>query len=92
MLTWMLGLPRSIKRLLSVFADVGFLVSSLFAAYFLTQQNGQADIPQIAISFAITLPITLLVFTKLGPLYWPARIRRRAYRHCQQCICLIAVI
>ena len=66
MLTWMLGLPRSIKRLLSVFADVGFLVSSLFAAYFLTQQNGQADIPQIAISFAITLPITLLVFTKLG--------------------------
>lgn len=66
MLTWMLGLPRSIKRLLSVFADIGFLISSLFAAYFLTQQNGQADIPQIAISFAITLPITLLVFTKLG--------------------------
>ena len=66
MLTWMLGLPRSVKRLLSVFADIGFLISSLFAAFFLTQQNGQTDISQIAISFAITLPITLLIFTKLG--------------------------
>ena len=66
MLTWVLGLPRSIKRLLSVFADIGFLVSSLCAAYVLTQQNGVEDIPHIALSFAITLPITLLIFTKLG--------------------------
>lgn len=66
MLTWVLGLPRSIKRLLSVFADIGFLVSSLCAAYILTQQNGVEDIPHIALSFAITLPITLVVFTKLG--------------------------
>lgn len=66
MLTWVLGLPRSIKRLLSVIADIGFLVSSLCAAYILTQQNGVEDIPHIALSFAITLPITLVVFTKLG--------------------------
>jgi FlaA1/EpsC-like NDP-sugar epimerase len=66
MLTWILGLPRSVKRILSVCADIGFLVGSLLAAYFLTQQNGQPDIPQIALSFIITLPITLLIFTKLG--------------------------
>lgn len=66
MLTWILGLPRSVKRILSVCADIGFLVGSVLAAYFLTQQNGQPDIPQIALSFIITLPITLLIFTKLG--------------------------
>lgn len=66
MLTWMLGLPRSLKRLLSVFADVCFLIGSLIAAYLLTQKIGDSDVPDIALSFAITLPITLIVFTKLG--------------------------
>ncbi len=66
MLAWLLSLPRSIKRLISVFADVFFLISSLFAAYFLTQHDGQSAIPEIALSFAVTLPVTLFIFTKLG--------------------------
>ncbi|WP_040551820.1 nucleoside-diphosphate sugar epimerase/dehydratase, partial [Rheinheimera nanhaiensis] len=66
MLAWLLGLPRAVKRLISVSADMFFLVSSLFAAYFLTQQEQRSDVPQIALAFAITLPITLFIFTKLG--------------------------
>lgn len=66
MLAWLLGLPRAVKRLISVSADMFFLISSLFAAYFLTQQEQRTDVPQIALAFAITLPITLFIFTKLG--------------------------
>ncbi|MEO3678865.1 nucleoside-diphosphate sugar epimerase/dehydratase [Rheinheimera sp. FR7-31] len=66
MLAWLLGLPRAVKRLISVTADMFFLISSLFAAYFLTQQSQSVDIPQIALAFAITLPVTLFIFTKLG--------------------------
>jgi FlaA1/EpsC-like NDP-sugar epimerase len=66
MLAWLLGLPRAVKRLISVSADIFFLISSLFAAYFLTQQEQRTDVPQIALAFAITLPITLFIFTKLG--------------------------
>ncbi|MEO3879126.1 nucleoside-diphosphate sugar epimerase/dehydratase [Rheinheimera fenheensis] len=66
MLAWLLGLPRAVKRLISVSADMFFLISSLFAAYFLTQHEQRTDIPQIALAFAITLPITLFIFTKLG--------------------------
>jgi FlaA1/EpsC-like NDP-sugar epimerase len=66
MLTWILGFPRSVKRILSVCADIGFLISSLFAAFFLTQNGDRSDIPQIVLSFAITLPITLFIFAKLG--------------------------
>lgn len=66
MLAWLLGLPRSIKRLISVFADVFFLICSLFAAYFLTQHEEHSAIAEIAVSFAITLPVTLFIFTKLG--------------------------
>ena len=49
MLAWLLGLPRSIKRLISVFADVFFLVCSLLAAYVLTQHEEQTAIAEIAI-------------------------------------------
>jgi len=66
MLAWLLGLPRAIKRLISVIADMFFLISSLFAAYFLTQHQERTDIPEIALAFAITLPVTLFIFTKLG--------------------------
>lgn len=66
MLAWLLSLPRSVKRLVSVIADMLFLVSSLFAAYFLTQQDEQTNIAEIALAFAITLPVTLFIFTKLG--------------------------
>ncbi|HEY0924890.1 nucleoside-diphosphate sugar epimerase/dehydratase [Rheinheimera pacifica] len=66
MLAWLLGLPRAIKRLISVIADMFFLISSLFAAYFLTQHQDRTDIPEVALAFAITLPVTLFIFTKLG--------------------------
>ena len=66
MLAWLLGLPRSVKRLVSVCADMFFLIASLFAAYFLTQHDAHINVPQIALAFAITLPVTLFIFTKLG--------------------------
>lgn len=66
MLTWLLSLPRSFKRLISVFADMLFLIGSLFAAYFLTQHEERSYISEIALAFAITLPVTLFIFTKLG--------------------------
>lgn len=66
MLAWLLGLPRSVKRLVSVCADMFFLITSLFAAYFLTQYDTHINVPQIALAFAITLPVTLFIFTKLG--------------------------
>ncbi|WP_166840798.1 polysaccharide biosynthesis protein [Rheinheimera pleomorphica] len=66
MLAWLLGLPRAVKRLISVISDMFFLISSLFAAYVLTQHEEQTDVAEIALAFAITLPITLFIFTKLG--------------------------
>lgn len=67
MLEWLLSLPRSIKRLVSVFADICFLLVSIFAAFYLTQEAGSfSDVGHIAIAFAITLPITLFIFIKLG--------------------------
>ncbi|HBN88906.1 MAG TPA: nucleoside-diphosphate sugar epimerase, partial [Rheinheimera sp.] len=66
MLAWLLTLPRSVKRLISVCADIFFLICSLLAAYALTQHYEQTDVGKIAIAFAITLPITLFIFTKLG--------------------------
>jgi FlaA1/EpsC-like NDP-sugar epimerase len=66
MLAWLLGLPRSAKRLVSVCADIFFLIASLFAAFILTQNNSRVDVPEIALAFSITLPVTLLIFTQLG--------------------------
>ena len=66
MLAWLLGLPRPIKRLVSVCADIFFLISSLIAAYLLTQQDSGLDVAEIALAFSVTLPVTLLIFTKLG--------------------------
>ncbi|MDP2715689.1 nucleoside-diphosphate sugar epimerase/dehydratase [Rheinheimera sp.] len=43
-----------------------FLITSLFAAYFLTQNDVHTNVPQIALAFSITLPVTLFIFTKLG--------------------------
>ena len=66
MLRWLLALPRSVKRLVSVAVDICFLISSIVAAYLLTQHGAQNFVPQIALAFTITLPITLFIFTKLG--------------------------
>ena len=66
MLVWLLGLPRPIKRLISVCADIFFLLTSLIAAYALTQQGAPDDVGAIALAFTVTLPVTLFIFTKLG--------------------------
>ncbi|MDX3773632.1 nucleoside-diphosphate sugar epimerase/dehydratase [Chromatiaceae bacterium AAb-1] len=66
MLAWLLSLPRSAKRIISVLADVVFLICSLSAAYLLTQHQQRSDITEIALSLVITLPITLYIFTRLG--------------------------
>ena len=66
MLGWLLALPRSIKRLVSVVVDICFLITSIIAAYLLTQNGEQSVVPQIALAFTITLPVTLFIFTKLG--------------------------
>ncbi|HSG51902.1 MAG TPA: polysaccharide biosynthesis protein, partial [Rheinheimera sp.] len=66
MLAWLLSLPRPIKRLISVCADIFFLISSLIASYILTQQGGGLDLGEIALAFSVTLPVTLAIFTRLG--------------------------
>lgn len=66
MLAWLLGLPRVAKRAISVLADTFFLSFSLLMAYGLTQTANQIDLTPVLLSFAITLPVTLFVFVRLG--------------------------
>ncbi|KKO47069.1 nucleoside-diphosphate sugar epimerase [Arsukibacterium ikkense] len=61
-----MALPRSVKRIISVCVDLCFLISALIAAYFLTQNGDTAKVADIAISFAVALPVTLFIFIKLG--------------------------
>lgn len=66
MLAWLLGLPRVAKRAISVLADTFFLSISLVAAFGLTQSADKIDLTPVLLSFAITLPITLFIFVRLG--------------------------
>lgn len=66
MLAFLLGLPRYAKRAISVFADVVFLTCSLIGAFFLTQGLQFDHVAGIALAFCIALPLTLLLFAKLG--------------------------
>lgn len=66
MLEWLLNLPRSIKRMLSVLTDSLLLSVSMFAAIALTQQSDLLYFSEIAIPFGITLSVTLILFIKLG--------------------------
>lgn len=66
MLAWLLSLPRSVKRLISVGVDTLFLSCSVLLAFLLTQNGNGSQLQLVIIAFAITLPITLLLFTKLG--------------------------
>lgn len=66
MLAWLLSLPRSVKRLISVGVDTLFLSSSVLLAFLLTQNGNGSQLQLVIMAFAITLPITLLLFTKLG--------------------------
>lgn len=64
---WLLSLPRAIKRILSLTMDVAFLCLSFVASYFLThsEQDGYGLTP-LVIAFALALPVTLVIFVKLG--------------------------
>lgn len=66
MLAWLLSLPRSVKRLISVGVDTLFLSCSVLLAFVLTQNGNGSQLQLVIIAFAVTLPITLLLFTKLG--------------------------
>lgn len=66
MLAWLLGLPRSVKRGLSVVADVFFLTLSLVLAYFVTLNGSTDNLSPILLSFLCALPFTIFVFIKLG--------------------------
>ncbi|MDP5143038.1 nucleoside-diphosphate sugar epimerase/dehydratase [Rheinheimera baltica] len=66
MLGWLLTLPRSIKRIISVLVDIVFLCVSLVTAFILTQANKSTDLQVVLIIFCLSLPVTLLIFTKLG--------------------------
>lgn len=66
MLAWLLSLPRSVKRLISVVVDTLFLSCSVILAFILTQNGNGSQLQLVIMAFAATLPITLLLFTKLG--------------------------
>ncbi|EHR42084.1 polysaccharide biosynthesis protein [Alishewanella jeotgali] len=66
MLAWLLALPRSVKRIISVVIDTVFLTLSLLLAFVLTQNGNVSQFQTMVLAFAVTLPLTLLVFTKLG--------------------------
>ncbi|MDP5033255.1 nucleoside-diphosphate sugar epimerase/dehydratase [Paraglaciecola sp.] len=66
MLAWLLELPRTFKRLISLTLDSLFLVISVFVAYFLTLNGVESPIFSMVFAFLITLPLTLLIFVKLG--------------------------
>ncbi|WP_423186044.1 polysaccharide biosynthesis protein [Alishewanella sp. d11] len=66
MLAWLLSLPRSVKRLVSILIDTFFLTVSISAAFLLTQNGNTKQVELIALAFFITLFLTLLIFTRLG--------------------------
>lgn len=66
MLEWLLSLPRYIKRLISVLSDVVFLSFSMLVAIWVTQTDPQASLAQAAGLFLLSVPITIIAFTKLG--------------------------
>lgn len=66
MLAWLLALPRSAKRFISVVIDALFLSFSFAAGFFLTQNGNLQQLDAMLLAFGLTLFITLLAFTKLG--------------------------
>ncbi|WP_333796372.1 polysaccharide biosynthesis protein [Rheinheimera sp.] len=66
MLEWLLSLPRYAKRAISVLADIVFLTCSMLVAIFVTQENAYTALLQTFPIFLLSVPITILAFTKLG--------------------------
>ena len=66
MLAWLLALPRSAKRMISVAIDTVFLSIYIYLAFLLTHNVIARQLSYFTLAFIITLPLTLLIFTKLG--------------------------
>lgn len=66
MLEWILSLPRYTKRMISVLADITFLAASMLVALSVTQAEPYRSFYQILPLFLLSVPATILAFTKLG--------------------------
>lgn len=66
MLELLLALPRYAKRFISVIADIAFLSISILFAAFITQSDVSAVLAKLALMFVLSLPISIIVFVKLG--------------------------
>ena len=66
MIEWLLGLPRFIKRVISVCADIVFLTASLWISVAVTKQSENMDMNLILTVFCVTLPLTLWTFVRFG--------------------------
>lgn len=66
MLELLLALPRYVKRFISVIADVVFLFISIVFATFITQNEVDSILTKLSLMFVLSLPISILVFVKLG--------------------------
>ncbi|TXH93118.1 MAG: polysaccharide biosynthesis protein [Rheinheimera sp.] len=66
MLNWILSLPRSAKRLVSVLADLFLLSLAMIISILVTQTNPFEQMARIVPIFMLTLIPTIIVFTKLG--------------------------
>ena len=66
MLNWILSLPRSAKRLVSVLADLFLLSLAMIISILVTQADPLEQMVRIMPIFLLTLLPTIIVFTKLG--------------------------
>jgi FlaA1/EpsC-like NDP-sugar epimerase len=66
MLEWLLSLPRYAKRFISVMADLVFLSGSMLVALFATQADPVSSLGQTLPIFLLSVPATIIAFTKLG--------------------------
>jgi FlaA1/EpsC-like NDP-sugar epimerase len=81
-LTWLLARPRPVKRAIQLLADAFILGVCFLLALFLRLESWEAAVtPSAWLVFAMSLPVTLLVFVRLG--FYRAVIRyisARAFR------------
>ncbi len=66
MLNWILSLPRSAKRMVSVIADLLLLSLAMLVSIMVTQVDPWQQIVRFTPIFMLSLLPTILVFTKLG--------------------------
>jgi FlaA1/EpsC-like NDP-sugar epimerase len=66
MLELLFALPRYAKRFISVIADIVFLLTAILVATFITQHDVDSVLAKISLMFLLSLPISIMVFVKLG--------------------------